>query len=524
MSDQTAAGPPHLTRRIGAACWLCILAATVSSLWFFESRGLSNLYGDGIAHVEGARRLFDSLTPGYQEIGSVWLPLFHLLAAPLALNDTLWRTGLAGSFVASVAFALSAWFLFRLSFEMNSSGVAAAVTLAFFLISLNVLYVAATPLTEPLAVLWAVLVVYGLFRFQQSGRTRIVVWTAIAAFFGTLTRYDGWSLLPFAALFLLFCRRRGWKDRLGETLLFCLIAGLGPALWLAHNAYRFHNPLQFYNGPYSAQAIYLHQLATTGYRYPTDGSVWLSVRYYVEDLRLVFGPWSLELAALGLVAWILNRRMRERRAAALLFLVPVCFYAQSLAHGSVPIYVPTLPPHAYYNLRYGAEMAPALALLPSFLVPESVSRRKRLVLGVILCAILTFQALGMAWSGARRLATVRESILNTPCKSLAEQDVIRFFRAHYDGERVLAEAGAWPCLNPSVGIPYRKTLTPRNRKYWRQLRFGAAKWVGWVIRRRYDSVDALMRAYPPAFSHFQEVLNVPLPHHEQLEIYRRRRR
>jgi hypothetical protein len=59
-----------------------IAAVTLAALYFFYSRGLTNIYGDAIAHMEGARRIFDSLTPGYEEIGSVWLPLFHLLAAP----------------------------------------------------------------------------------------------------------------------------------------------------------------------------------------------------------------------------------------------------------------------------------------------------------------------------------------------------------------------------------------------------------------------------------------------------------
>lgn len=524
MSDSTVdrqPSMPRLRRKTAAACWAVILTVDLGSLWFFASRHLSNLYGDGIAHVEGARRLFDSLTPGYPEIGSVWLPLFHILAAPLAINDTLWRTGLAGSLISVAAFALTAWFLLRLSLEMNGS-VAAFVTLAFFLICPNMLYVASTPLTEPLAIFWAVLVVYGLFRFQQSGRTGTAVWTGVAAFFGTLTRYDGWVLLPFAALFLFFCRRRDWKDRLGQTLLFCLIAGAGPLLWLLHNAYRFHNPLEFYNGPYSAQAIYLRQLATTGYHYPTDGSLWLAARYYLEDLKIVFGPWTLELATLGIVAWIVSARLRIRRTAALLLLVPLIFYTQSMAYGSIPIYVPTLPPHTYYNLRYGLEMAPAMAVFPGFLVPERSSGWRLYVLPAVLCGVLLIQAVAVVLPGVRNIAIVQESILNTPCKKPAEQDVIQFFRSHYDGQRVLMESGEWPCVMPQDKIPYRKTLTPFNRRYWRQLRFGASRWVGWVIRKRGDSVDALMRAYPGAFSGFKQVLSDSLPHNGFVEIYRRR--
>src|SRR6184192_1509266 len=109
-----AGEPLPLSPKAAAVAFAVILAAPLASLYFFYSRGLSNLYGDGIAHMEGARRLWDSLTPGYSEIGSVWLPLFHVLASPLTLSDKLWRTGLAGSVVSTAAFIATAWSVFRL--------------------------------------------------------------------------------------------------------------------------------------------------------------------------------------------------------------------------------------------------------------------------------------------------------------------------------------------------------------------------------------------------------------------------
>ena len=129
------------------AVGLLILGVTCLSLYFFYSRGLSNLYGDGLAHMEGARRIFDSLTPGYEEIGSVWLPLYHLICAPLAINDFLWRSGLAGGIVSSTAFALTAYLLFRLGAEINRSLAAGFVALAGVLLCPSFLYLASTPLT-----------------------------------------------------------------------------------------------------------------------------------------------------------------------------------------------------------------------------------------------------------------------------------------------------------------------------------------------------------------------------------------
>jgi hypothetical protein len=42
--------------------------------------------------------------------------------------------------------------------------------------------------------------------------------------------------------------------------------------------------------------------------------------------------------------------------------VPLPFYIYSVAYGSVPIFIPQLWPHSYYNARYGMEMLPALAV------------------------------------------------------------------------------------------------------------------------------------------------------------------
>lgn len=507
------------------APWSVILSVALTSLYFFYSHHLSNIYGDAIAHMEGARRIFDSLTPGYSEIGSAWLPLFHLLASPLAINDHLWRTGLAGSLISSAAFVLTAWVLFCLALQMNRNVTAGAATLAAFLLCPNMLYVASAPLTEPLAMLWSVLVVYGLFRFHQTGLARTLVGTAVAAFLGTLTRYDGWYLLPFAACFVLLAPRRpGESNRKASfryAILFSVIAGAGAVLWLVHNAYRFRNPLEFYNGPYSAQSIYAHQLATTAFRYPTDGSLSTSARYYLEDCKLVIGAWPLELAVLGLVAWVAHGSERARRSAALLLLVPLPFYVHAMAHAAVPIYVPTLFPHTYYNLRYGLEMLPAVALFPSFLLTTCLPRRTRHIWLALLVGLYCAQAASMASAGARELAVVKEAILNTPCRSMRQQALIRFLRQRYDGRTIIMAAGKWPCVMPELGIHFHNTLTETNREYWNKLPYGPEPWIGWVIRGEGDSVDELMRASPRAFQDFELLSRFAFPGEGRVEIYRR---
>jgi hypothetical protein len=521
-ASEPPGAPPCLPPRTTLVVGLIIAAVTAANLYFFYSHGLNNLYGDAMAHMEGARRIFDSRTPGYAEIGTVWLPLCHLLAAPLAANDFLWRTGLAGGLVSSTAFAVAAWFLFRLAFEMNRNLAAATLALSVFLLCPNMLYLASTPLTEPVAVLWAVAVACGLFRFQQGGRMRALLGAAGAALLGTLTRYDGWYLLPFAAVFVLLARREHWQIRLRHALLFSLIAGTGPALWLLHNAYRYGNALEFYNGTSSSKGQYAHQLATTAFRYPADGSLWVAARYYLTDLELVMGVWPLVLALLGLVVWAADHRERPRRWAALLLLVPFPFYIQGLAYAAVPLYVPTLFPHTYYNLRLGVEMLAGVALFASFLLSPRLPRRVRSTLLLILLGAVMGQAISLISHGASELVVAKEGVVNTPCRSQTEQAVIQFLRERYDGQTVLMAAGRWPCVMPTLGIPFHNTLSEANQEYWLKMRSEPEKWVEWIVRSDNDTVDALMRAHPQAFVGFELSYAVTFRGEGSVWIYRHR--
>ncbi len=499
-----------------------IAAVAGASLAFFYSRGLVNLYGDSMAHLEGARRFLDSLTPGYAEIGTVWLPIPHLLMSVPAQNDFLWRTGLAGGIVSTVAFALAAWIVFRLSHAMNGSIESGVVALAGFMLCPNMMYLASTPLTEPLALLFILLMVQELFRFRATGETVALVAAALAGFAGTLTRYEAWSLLPFAAFYVAWSRGGTRSGRIRSAALFSIIAGAGPLLWLLHNAYRFNNPFEFYDGAFSAKAIYAHQLATTAFRFPTEGSWLVAARYYLEDLKLVIGVWPLVLSLLGLVAWAADSSRRANRVVALLLLLPFPFHLQSMAHAAIPLYVPTLFPNTYWNLRLGIEMLPAAALLPSFLVPAIGSRRLRGALVALLLGCIVGQHIWTARHGAAELAIAKEGVLNSPCRNLRQQKLTQFLRASYNGGKIFLAAGKWPCALPELGIPFRNTVSDANPEAWNKMAGAADRSVGWIVRGEDEPVDWLMRAHPQAFRDFEIVFHENIPGEGSLTVYRRR--
>ncbi len=224
---------------------------------------------------------------------------------------------------------------------------------------------------------------------------------------------------------------------------------------------------------------------------------------------------------LGFFAWLAGRGERRARAAVLLLGVPFVFYIQSMAHAAVPIYIPILPPFSYYNLRYGLEALPALAVFPSFLVGPAIRGPRRTLTAAVVFALIAGEAMFMIRGGAASVPAAQESLRNTPCNARRQKAVIQFFRHEYDGKEILMTPGEWLCLNPALGISFRKTLSETNGESWIKLSSGIPTDVGWIIRGTDDPVDQLMRAYPQAFKDFMLAERDAYAGEGWVEIYRR---
>src|SRR5215510_16508070 len=87
---------------------------SVGALVFYYRQGAILLYGDAVAHINIARRVFDSRTRTLLGLGTVWLPLPHLLDIPFIVNDRMWQTGLGASIPSMLAYVAGALGVFRL--------------------------------------------------------------------------------------------------------------------------------------------------------------------------------------------------------------------------------------------------------------------------------------------------------------------------------------------------------------------------------------------------------------------------
>jgi hypothetical protein len=55
-----------------------------------------------------SRRIFDSITPGWEQVGAVWLPLPHLINAIPVQIDVFYQTGAFASLISIACFGITA--------------------------------------------------------------------------------------------------------------------------------------------------------------------------------------------------------------------------------------------------------------------------------------------------------------------------------------------------------------------------------------------------------------------------------
>src|SRR5579863_3239829 len=432
-------------------CFFVSAAVMAAAIAYFYRSGSTLYSGDAEAHLDIARRILDSRTPGWSQIGTTWLPLPHLLMIPLVRNDWMWTTGLGGAIVSGVSMSIAAAFLFASVHRIFSSVAAAGAAAAVFLLNPNALYLGSVPKTEPVFYAACFALLYFTIRFGETQGWGALLGAGIAAFAGALTRYEAWFLLPFAAVYILICGRR---TRWTAAIVFCVIAGAAPALWLAHNRWYFGDPLYFYRGPYSALAI---QGKTN---YPGRGDWRAAAQYFFAAVRLVAGWPALLVGGGGLLVALFSRRALW----PLIFLtLPPAFYVWSIHSSGTPVFVPTLWPHSLYNTRYALALLPLLALATAALVPLATARFEKLAaIAVVAIALSPFLI-----HPAEHSITWQEAEVNSRARRRWISQAAAYLRVSAGPhETFFTSFGELTAIYRTLGIPLRDTLTGDNDVEW----------------------------------------------------------
>jgi hypothetical protein len=425
---------------------LAVLSAAAITVCYLN--GWLLYYGDAEAHLNIARRMLDSRTPGYDQVGTVWLPLLHWMLLPFARIDTLWVNGLAGAIPSAVAFLLAGTFLYLAACRIFDCPSAALAATALFALNPNVLYLQSIPMTEILFSACLLALLYFTVRFRDTQGWGTVAGAGIAACAATLTRYEAWFLLPFAALYFVIAARR---NRIAVAVLFSFLAALGPLFVLFHHWWVAGDALAFYRGPYSPRAI------QGSADYPGKNDWREAFLYYRTAAQLCAGPCLPLIAVAGALAALLRRAFWP----LLLLALPGIFYVWSMRFsGGTPIFIPVLKPFSYYNSRYGLAVMPLFCLAAAALVTV-VPRPARAIL-----AMLAVCAATVPWilhPSPSTWVTWEESRVNSEARRQWTRQAADYLRPRYArGSGILTGFGDLTGIYRTLGIPLRDTFTPDN--------------------------------------------------------------
>jgi hypothetical protein len=226
------------------------VAAVVGYLAFAATRTLLG-YPETVRGLLIARRIADGT--GFAPVGSAWLPLWHLLVAVTAWNDTWYYSGLSGSVISMLAYVVATRYLYCAARALTGSRLAGVTAAAVFAANPNVLYLQALPVHALLLIACAAAAGYHLTRWCQAGSYRQLAAAATAALLASVTSYTGWALALAAAVIVCVVAWRrsagGHRQRLRQAeahLLFYglpVLAGIGG--WLVWNTAIAGNPLSF---------------------------------------------------------------------------------------------------------------------------------------------------------------------------------------------------------------------------------------------------------------------------------------
>ena len=341
MTERTAS---QAERWAVVAC--CTVASMIAIVWSWQHDAMLN-YGDAVAHLHIARRVFDSRTPRFSQLGSVWLPLPHILLIPFVQNFEWWATGLAGVIPSALAYITACAGMYRLVRHFASRR-SSALALAFFALNPNLLYLQTTAMTEPLFLcetIWIVVWMVewraavdkeaarvavgprvgisvrsgpiaasiekslravasapagkrgawlagafqpqkrkGMFAARSSRLLACVASTLVAA---VLTRYDGWiiALIAWVGVGVVLWSYRRLSN--GAFWLLTIVVIAAPVFWFIYNSVAFGDWLYFARGPFSAKAIELRTAPMgTGPLHPGWHDPWVALLFFLKAAEL----------------------------------------------------------------------------------------------------------------------------------------------------------------------------------------------------------------------------------------------
>lgn len=435
-------------RRAGRIVFLLALLIGTAAALYYARLHLTLSHYDARAHLVVARRVMDSLTPGWRQLGAVWLPLPHLLNVMPVQMDWNFRTGFSAVAISILSLSWGLAALAQFLHRHTQSQTVAVVTPLLALLNPNVLYLQSTPMTEAL-----------LFGLSLAALLAIDDWIVVPH--ATQAHAGG---LRLAALVL--TRYEGWLIGVALVLLALMARPRERSAWLLI-LYPASAVIAFFCLSWLSSGVLL---VTSGFFIP-DNPAGRNVRLVIDQIltttRAVTGPLLMGGAVAGAAAALLYWRRSLRRS-----LLPLALLAAVV-----------LPLGAFYDghplrVRYLVPMVVACAAL-SGLGLVLVPARARALAAVALLA-------GALWIRpplSPQAPMVVEAQADTRYRQ-GRRAVSDYLRTAYDGTPILASMSSlahYMQESSAIGLHLANYIHEGNGDLWMDAFVAPRHHAGWIL-------------------------------------------
>jgi len=491
---------------------ICLTAVSTYFFIYYLQNKLGLNYNDARSHLDIGRRVVEGLKPGLAQLGSVWLPLNHVLMIPLVWNDWAWHSGFAGAFWNMLSFVGMGLLIYKILEKLKVGYLGRIFGVIVASANLNILYLQSTAMTEPLLLFTMTAGCYYLINWAKDDNILSLIKASFWVMLSTLVRYDGWFLLAFSAAIvgLITLIKKGYKTTEGITILFLTMGAFGIFLWFGWNLLIFKDALYFMLGPFSAHAQ--QQVMLEAGNLPTKGNVLLSTQIYMYSV--IFNCIFLVafFGFIGMITMWFDKTIKwEERLATVSLVSPLAFNIVSLVAGFSVLFIQGISGNTWFNVRYGIMMMPAFGVFMGYLV-NKLKDVRWVIIGLYAFVMFFAFANGDA-------VTIDDARVGSSQKNVSE--VASFLNKVAKDQKgyILISAASHDAIIFSSGLPMTRFIHEGTGKYWEDAGASPDRWARWIVMRTYDNADLTYKAVSksPAFAKYKLVDSYPFADVYQLD-------
>lgn len=485
--------------------------AIIAYLTFYQN-GLGLAYNDARSHLDIGRRVVEGLKPGLAQLGSVWLPLPHLLMMPTVWNDIMWHSGFSGALQSMISFVATGILIYLFLKKLGVGLLGSIIGVLVFILNINILYLQSTAMTELLLLATMTAGAYYLLLWFKEENILSLITAAFWIMLSSLVRYDGWFLFGFASLLIVLAilRKRGYQMAEGILTLFATLAGLGIALWFLWNLLIFRDPLYFVFGPFSAHRQQ-SQLQEAGVL-ATKGNFPFSLQVYLYALIYNSGAFITILGLFGAVlVWLDKKLSTNVKIACIVLIAPFIFNILALYLGHSVLFISGLSGNTWFNVRYGIMLMPSLAIFIGFMVDRLKDTRLAVIGLFIFVSFLSFTSTDAV--------TIDDALVGSSQKNVTEvSGWLKENTSEKDGF-ILISAASHDAIIFSSGLPMKRFIHEGTGSYWENAATMPDRWARWIVMRTHDDDDLTFKSVKnsPGFKKFELVDHYPFADIYQLK-------